>query len=146
MKEMKQKDSMSFEEVIKSYGSLVWKGNGKSMKPLIRENKDLVNIVAPAKLKPMDVVMYKTDGQYILHRLMKEDEDCYYMLGDNNIKMEHVPKDSVIGVMNGLVRDGKRIDLNGIRYRLYLTLWVKPWRLRVLITYIKRKAASLFGM
>ena len=70
---------VTFEEELDRHGHLVITGEGGSMLPMLRENRDLLVIVkrpmdengAPVRLKKYDVAFYKRGGKYITHRILK---------------------------------------------------------------------------
>jgi signal peptidase I len=68
-----------FEDVIERDGKLVYTNVGDSMRPLIRQGKDLIIIEKQqGRLKKYDVPLYKRDsGQYVLHRILKVRENDY---------------------------------------------------------------------
>ena len=126
------------------------------MLPLIREESDLVVIRKPVQpLKKHDIVLYRiqkekaasapgaAENTYVLHRIIKCEEDRCIILGDNCISLEYVPKTAVVGVMSGLLRQKEAVNLKSIKYRLYMNLWIKPWRMRVLSLKIRRKAGAI---
>lgn len=139
------KENIGIDDAINEYGSIVWNCKGQSMKPLIREKVDYVVIEKPDReIRPFDVVLYSRDTykpggggvqrDYVLHRVIRREGDEFIILGDNCVNMERVPADSIIGIMTGLKRNGKDYDLNGIRCRLYNSIWIKPYGIRKDIT------------
>ena len=140
-------EKANLEEVLDKSGSIIWKCNGVSMLPFIKGGRDLVILESfKSKPNPYDVVMYKrnTDNQYVLHRFLYKEEDKYVILGDNCVTLEYVPEDKMIAVMTGIIRDGKKVDTDTLWYKLYKQLWVKPWKLRVILIRIKNKIIYLF--
>ena len=75
----------SFEEELDKKGILVYTNKGNSMYPLIRQGKDVLIIKkCNTRLKKMDVPLYKREsGQYVLHRIIKVNENDYVIRGDN---------------------------------------------------------------
>ena len=67
---MQLMNKSTFENEINRSGKLVYTNVGDSMKPLIRQGKDLLIIEkADGRLKKYDVPLYRRDsGQYVLHR------------------------------------------------------------------------------
>ena len=90
------------EELLEKEGVIVYKTQGFSMKPMLKENRDVV-VIKPAKerLKPMDVAFYKRGESYILHRVLEVKEDYYLIRGDNTFIFEEVPFDDVLGLPDG---------------------------------------------
>lgn len=135
----------TFEEEISRTGKLIYTNVGDSMMPLIREKRDLLIISkVRGKLKKYDVPLYKRDsGQYVLHRILKVRKDDYIICGDNRWQKEYGITDRhIIGVLTGVVRNGKTISVNNRMYRLYVHLWCDFFCIRAFIlrtkNYLKR--------
>ena len=113
----------SFEEEIQRKGYLLYRVEGDSMMPLIRQDKDLVLISGKpdGRLKKYDVPLYKRDsGQYVLHRVLRVRENDYVLCGDNRWQRETDISDRhIIGVLTAVIRNGKKLPTNARRYRLY---------------------------
>lgn len=130
----------TFEEEIRRKGKLVYTNVGDSMLPLIRQGRDLLIISAVnGRLKKYDVPLYKRDsGQYVLHRILKVRADDYVICGDNRWQREYGITDRhIIGVLTGIVRDGKEISVTDKRYRLYVHLWCDFFYVRAFILMVK---------
>ena len=51
-------------------------------------------------------------------------DNGYDILGDNCIGIErNIPKDAVIGVMTGFIRNGKKYEADSRLYKLYVLFW-----------------------
>lgn len=124
--------SATFEELLDRYGVLAYKTCGRSMKPMLRQNGDLVVIRAPAsRLKKYDVALYKRGEAYVLHRVIGVEKDAYRIRGDNTYVVEHVPDSDVIGVLTAFRRNGKEITARNPGYVLYSRLWLLLYPARV---------------
>ena len=131
------------EELLRS-GNVIFTNKGISMKPLLRQGKDLMIIEkrkAGQILKENDVVLFeRPNGDTVLHRIVGEGEGGFYILGDNCIDPEFVPGDKIIGVLTGVVRNGKkRINVTDPGYLRYVRLWRKTYPVRRI--WLKVKAA-----
>lgn len=96
------------------------------MLPLIREKTDLLEIQRKGteRFKKYDVVLYKADQQYILHRIVNVKKDSYITAGDHNAYLEYGIADSqIIGVLKRIIRNGKSIQMDSKMYLLYSHLW-----------------------
>ena len=106
---------------------------GTSMLPLIRHDRDAVELAAlPPRLKKFDLPLYYADGRYILHRVIKVQDNTYTCLGDNRLLFEPgLTHDQMIAVVTAVYRDGKRIDVNSFGYQCYCRLryWCRPLRI-----------------
>lgn len=122
----------SFEDVLNQYGELTYTNKGTSMLPMLRPERDVFTIVRKGndRCKENDVVLFKRNGKYILHRVVKVFDDHYTILGDNCISYEeNVRDDDILGVLISFQREGKKVELNDPAYRLYvkqLRLFEKP--------------------
>lgn len=131
----------TYEEYLKTYGTLTYKNTGTSMMPLLKQGRDAFVIKAlqeGEECRRWDAVLYKigTDT-YILHRIIKVHESGYDILGDNCIRIErNIPKEAVLGVMTEYIRKGKTRSVDNFRYRLYLLFWIKPYRMRIFMKKI----------
>ena len=116
------------EEVLASCGVFRMNPKGISMLPLIVQGRDSVVLRRDENraYKRNDMLFYRRDnGQFVLHRLMKiEDDGTYTMCGDNQVCLESgIRKDQIIAHVEELYRKGKRVNYNGLRYRSYLLVW-----------------------
>ncbi len=100
---------------------------GISMRPMLRQHKDIVVIKRPnGRLKKNDVPLYHRKGsdKYILHRILKVTDDGYVIRGDNLFKNEYDIKDeNIVGVLKAFYRNGKYIDCQkSAGYKVYVFL------------------------
>lgn len=126
----------SFEEQLALHGRLVYTNRGDSMEPLIRQGRDLL-IIEPVRgrLKRYDIPLYRRDsGQYVLHRVMKVRGDDYILCGDNRFRRESGITDrQILGVLTGILRDGRECSFRDWRYRLYVFFWCDLFPVRAAI-------------
>jgi len=132
----------TFEEQLAQNGKLIYTNVGDSMMPLIRQDKDLL-IIEPVqgRLKKYDVPLYKRDtGQYVLHRILKVRENDYVICGDNRWQKEYGITDRhIIGILTGIVRDGRTVPVTDKKYLFYVHLWCDFFPIRALIVRIGMK-------
>lgn len=137
----------TFENEINRSGKLVYTNVGDSMKPLIRQGKDLLIIEkADGRLKKYDVPLYRRDsGQYVLHRILKVRENDYIICGDNRWQKEYGVTDRhIIGVLTAVVRNGNHaIFVSSLRCRIYVHIWCDLFPLRAWVLrgyyYLKKR-------
>ena len=129
---------MTFEEILKQDGRLVYKTRGVSMLPMLHQNRDLVVIRPADRLRKYDAALYKRGEAYVLHRVIGVKEDVYLIRGDNTYAQERVPADAVIGVLTEFVRKGKKYTVSDRGYRLYVRIWCAVYPARLLAVRIKR--------
>lgn len=132
----------TFEDEINRTGHLIYTNKGDSMMPLLRENKDLLHIgKVQGRCRKYDVPLYKRDtGQYVLHRILKVTKEGYVICGDHRYHREYGIKDQhIIGVLEGVTRDGKYIPVTDKKYMCYVHLWCDFFYVRAAILWIKNK-------
>ena len=131
---------VSFEELLRRDGYIVYTNVGLSMYPLLRQRRDIIEIrPRPAgRCRKYDVVLYRRGGKYILHRVLKVLPEGYLIAGDHNTFLERdVRDDMILGVMTRVLRDGRTIRPEDWPYRLYVLLWCAPWRLRMAVLRLR---------
>ena len=138
-------EPISIEEALESHGRILYTNVGTSMMPLLRERRDVMVIDRPtARLKKYDVPLYKKNGRYVLHRIIKVRENDYVIVGDHCTTLEYGITDAdIIGVLTEVIRDGKPVNLSGFTYKLYYHLWCDLFPIRVLILRIKALARAV---
>jgi len=101
---------------------------GNSMNPLLTHKRDSVVLTSCNKfnLKRGDIPLYRrSNGQYVLHRIIKVNKNSYNLCGDNQYIIEkNLPKESIIAVVKAFERNGKLYSCNDFIYKIY-------WRLRI---------------
>lgn len=143
----------TFEEELLQRGSCTYFNVGTSMMPLLRQRKDLIHLVRPeGRLKKYDVPLFKRDnGQYVLHRIVAVRPDSYVLCGDNQIyKEKGITDRQIIGVMDGITRNGKYFPVTSLRYRMYVRIWCGTYwlrwpffRIRSGFRFLRRKMKTL---
>lgn len=97
--------------------------SGASMRPMLRQHKDIVVIERlNSDLKVGDVVAYPgANNSYTLHRIVRIKNGALIIRGDNNYFTEtHVKKENIVGVLKEFYRDGKYINCKTNKgYKLY---------------------------
>ena len=130
----------TFEELLNTQGYIIYTNMGFSMLPLLRQKRDIIEVKKkePGRCKRFDVVLYKRGQKYILHRILKVLPDGYLIVGDHCRVLERDIKDKdILGVMTRVNRNGKDITPDNKLYRLYVNLWCRPYRIRMLYLHIE---------
>lgn len=126
----------TFENILDRDGILVYKTKGVSMRPLLRQDRDLVVIEKKdpqARLERFDVALYKRGEQYVLHRVIYVRDGRYDIRGDNTFMLEQVPEKAVIGVLKSIKRSGRSISTSDKGYMFYVRFWNLIYPIRYLI-------------
>lgn len=131
----------TFEKEIEKSGRIIYTNVGDSMMPFIKQGRDVLVISrAEGRLKRYDVPLYKRDsGQYVLHRILKVRENDYVICGDNRCNREYGITDRhIIGVLTGVIRNGREIPVTDRKYRIYVHLWCDFFPLRAIVIRIRQ--------
>ncbi len=139
----------SLEKVILSAGCLCTHVKGTSMNPMLYENKHKVYIERNNdRLKVGDVALYKRlSGEYVLHRVMKVNNESYVFCGDNHFVLERgILDNQILGVLKGYYENDKFIDLDkSFKYKVYKTFWGKSLACRRVLNFFRKIKNKLFG-
>jgi len=135
----------SFEELLEEQGYFLYTNIGVSMMPLLRQSKDVIEIRKKSgRCKKYDVVLYKRGDQYILHRILQVTLTGYIIAGDHNTYKEtDIRDEDILGVMVRVIRDGKSITPDNIKYKIYVHLWCDFFPVRVFLLRLKAKLRSI---
>ena len=113
---------------------------GHSMRPLLRSERDQVVLspcTDPARLQPGDIVLFRTYGRHILHRIVSRDGDRLTLAGDGNYRItEQCTTRDVAGVATRAIRaSGRTVSFDSPGWRLRSRLWlsIPPWLRRQLL-------------
>ncbi len=129
------------EQMLERDGVIVYKTRGVSMRPMLKQNRDLVTVRKfEGRLKKYDVPLYRRKtGGYVLHRIIGLKDDCYIIRGDNTFKKEYVPDSEVLGVLTEFKRKGRDHSVDSAGYKLYARFWNLIYPLR----WVMRKSKVL---
>lgn len=129
------------EEQLNAGKDVCFTPNGISMQPMLYQGRDSVILSpAPSALKKYDLPLYRrSDGQFVLHRIVKVNKDGSYTLcGDNQYAREKgINHSQVIGLVTAFIRKGKRVSCKNPLYRLYCIFRVKDRHIYSLLMRIK---------
>ncbi len=125
--------------ILGSCGELQISPKGRSMFPYLIEKWDKVKVLPyTEKLQKYDIVLYKSCGLYILHRVTGFDGEYYYICGDNTVGLERVHKDDIIGVVSEIIRMGGVVEnKDSFRYHIWIKIWYK-WNFKKLCMKLKK--------
>lgn len=114
--------------------------HGNSMRPFIFDG-DLVEVerVAPANLQTGDVVFCRLrNDMLVVHRIIGTSEGDLLIKGDALRSSDGiVPREDVIGVVNAVIRRGKRIALRNAWTKITVKFWGACTPLRYLLSYTR---------
>lgn len=97
--------------------TFTFKPNGISMLPFIEGGKESVTICQyNGGAKKFDIVFYRrSDGKYVMHRIVKITPSGYGVCGDNQWWVESVSDESIFAI----VSEVENKKMQGLRYSLY---------------------------
>lgn len=126
--------NFSYQQIIARDGFYIATPIGNSMWPMLRSRIDTVKLVFPnKKLKKGNIILYKKNNRYILHRIIKVRSNEYVLCGDGNWQKEYqITDQDIIAVATGFYRKEKYISCNNIVYRIYVIAWMSTRLLRKL--------------
>ena len=138
----------TFENILKDDGVLVYKTKGVSMRPMLKQDRDII-IIRPkpeGRLQKYDVPLYKRGQNYVLHRIIAVRENDYAILGDNTYQVEYgITDENIIGVLSEFVRKGKKHKVTDTGYKIYSRFWCAIYPLRSFYRRIKSLLFHIAG-
>lgn len=138
-------EQKSIQTVIEEHGKYVGPTVGISMRPMLKTGRDTIVVVKKtARLKPLDVALYKRDDAYVLHRVLQVTDEGYVIRGDNCYTDEIVPEDAVIGVLTEFFRKNTHYDCTDKRYVRYAKRRVRYYKIRRFFVKIKSGVKAVF--
>lgn len=130
----------NIEDKLKKEDFIISDINGNSMSPFLKEKRDRVVITKLVKEPQLyDVVLYKNNNKYILHRIIGISDDKYLIRGDNCISIEYIDKNRIIGVLNAYYNNDDYIEINEDINKYYFNRSNNS----LLFRRIKAKASSI---
>ncbi len=134
-------------EALEKGGTFTMMPRGTSMLPLLREGKDSV-ILSPLEdeIFPGDIILYKRDsGQFVLHRVIKENKGSYIMCGDNQVVFEKgIRRHHMIALATGIIRDEIEVTLSeNSEYLSYVKRLIPEKKRKNLLYLLKQQVKKL---
>jgi hypothetical protein len=127
--------TFEIEKQLRENGFYVSTTVGVSMWPMLRNRRDRVilrPLEAGERLSRFDLPLYRrSDGKYVLHRIVGVKDDHYLIRGDNTFAKEKVMDSQIIGVVSEFYRKDRHIFANSKKYRAYACFWNAIYFLRM---------------
>lgn len=112
---------------------------GNSMRPILKDGRDQVVLVAARSIKEGDLVLAQVQtGCYMLHRVIHKDGKRLILMGDGNLTgTECCLCTDVVGKVIMLIRKGRWIRTDGFLFWLYSIIWMQlnPLKRYLLVVY-----------
>lgn len=118
---------------------------GVSMYPFLKEGIDSVELMKPDfnKLKKLDIVLIKRrNGVYVLHRVCRKQDDCFYMVGDNQVYVEGpLYPEQLVAVVSAVIKNGRYIPSTSYQLLIPAGIWmlIFPFRRFIFKAFSKAK-------
>ena len=120
---------------------------GSSMSPFLCHNRDYIFFTKPDRpLRRGDMVFYQRGtGQYVMHRIWKQDSRGFYIVGDAQTVIEGpVREDQIFALIIKVQRKGKILEPGDFWWEFFEHVWIRivPVRRIILKLYsmgVKRK-------
>ncbi len=89
-------------------GTLIVYPRGSSMLPALKEGRDSVELSPAFKLSINHIYFYKRpNGRYVLHRLLKIQNEIFIFSGDNQLVVEKVKKEQILACVSMVYKNQK---------------------------------------
>lgn len=125
------------QDLLSAGRSAILTVTGNSMYPFLRNGIDSVELINTDfyKLSRGNIVLIKRNsGAYVLHRIVKKKENCFYIVGDNQQDIEGPLKpDQVVAGVQAIFRQNKRIECSNAYLKLLVSIWITVLPFRRLI-------------
>jgi signal peptidase I len=128
-------------EIIENNVTVKISVKGMSMYPFLRDTIDRVELMQInfSDIKRGDIVLIRIDNtQYIMHRVIKKEKDCFYLLGDSQQGIEGPFKpEQLFALITAVWRREKRIECSNKKWKILSAIWLllRPFRFVLLKTY-----------
>lgn len=114
---------------------------GFSMRPFLENDRDKALLTRPTSPKVGDPVLAEiSEGRYVLHRIIRIEQDNVTLLGDGNLTPEACKLSDIKGGIIGFYRKGRdtldRVD--GKKWRVYSWFWMRLRPIRRYLLFIYR--------
>lgn len=114
-----------------------FKVKGNSMLPFFRDTKTLIELKKTNTYKKYDVILFKLENKYYVHRIIKINEDRIICMGDALTSKEIINESNIIARVISY-QNKKLINTNSKKYKIRVTLWMLLRPIRRLIVKIIR--------
>lgn len=130
-------------DIMNECGSVDLPVQGKSMRPFLKAGRDSVQLVKPdGQFKKGDIVVYRRNDKYLLHRIVAVGTETVSIAGDNEFQPETgIDRGRIVAVVSKVRRDGKVIDKNDIIWKFYSKVYINMCVRKTLVKANKMRRA-----
>ena len=107
--------------------------SGNSMVPFLVHDRDTVYLTAAAENpKRGDMLLYRRDnGAYVLHRVLRVENQCYTMVGDaQTIPEPGIRRDQILAKVCAVRRKGSLLKPGSFWWEFFEKVWIRMLPLR----------------
>ena len=138
--------SENVEQMLSEGKSVELRGHGRSMQPYLRGDGSEIIVASPfspEELVPGAIVLFRHNGKYVCHRIIRRKDDELLMQGDGVIaKREQASVSDVIGIIRTLIRqNGEPVSTRTKAAQRYWHCW---FRLSPIRKYLLRLYRIIF--
>lgn len=137
----------NLEDQLNNQGFIVSNISGTSMYPFLKPNKHRVIIskVNINDINKYDVVLYKSNNKYILHRVIDIKDDILLIRGDNTLNIEYINIQDIIAKLVSYYDHNKCIDVSDKMNMKYYNKSIKTLKYRTIKQELKNKIKKIIG-
>lgn len=114
--------------------------SGSSMVPFLVHGRDTVYLSKVAQPpKKGDMILYcRSSGRYVLHRICKEHNGTYDLVGDGQVEIERgIRPEQILAVVKAVRRKGKLLRKGSFLWEFFEHMWLvlRPFRPGIIRVY-----------
>lgn len=136
----------SLKELLNNGQNVKMTVTGNSMQPFLKEGRDSVELAQTcfAEIQLNDVVLIqREDGTYVMHRIIRKEKNCFYMMGDAQDWVEGpLGERNLRARISAIYRKNKKIEVTNQAYKQLVFLWYTVLPLRKIAMKSMRGAAK----
>lgn len=112
----------------------IFKVTGHSMRPFFKHEKTYVTLIKKKTYQRMDIILFKYENAYVLHRIIHMKDDQMICQGDALMRKEVIQKEQIIGAVVSFSNGKKSTDVKNMAYKIQVNIWlvIKPCVVRIL--------------
>lgn len=122
--------------------------SGSSMTPFLAPGRDTVYLSKAQKpIRKGDMVLYRrSNGRYVLHRVLKADSDGYTMIGDAQTQPEPgISPEQICAVVTAVRRKGRLLQSGSFWWDFFEKVWIRMVPVRRLVRNVYFFMKKLLG-
>ena len=132
------------EQFLTEGGDVTILVKGNSMRPLLRDRRDKVIMCrhTDADIKCGAIMLFRHNGTYVMHRVVRIDGDTIVFEGDGNYKRkEIVTRSDIIALVKTIIRpSGRSVECSSRCWHTMSRMWlILPRELRRIILGVMRR-------